>query len=55
VLWYTLGVTHVPRPEDWPVMPVHRAGFKLLPLGFIGENPTIAIPKAVAVDSSTSR
>jgi primary-amine oxidase len=44
VLWYTLGVTHVPRPEDWPIMPVHRTGFKLVPLGFFAENPNIALP-----------
>lgn len=26
VLWHVFGPTHVPRPEDWPVMPVaHRA------------------------------
>src|SRR5262249_24823798 len=31
VLWYTLGVTHLPRVEEWPVMPVHRAGFQLVP------------------------
>ena len=31
VLWYTFAVTHLPRPEDWPVMPAHTAGFKLLP------------------------
>lgn len=22
VVWYVMGVTHDPRPEDWPVMPV---------------------------------
>jgi primary-amine oxidase len=45
VLWYTLGVTHIPRPEDWPLMPVHKSGFKLVPIGFSAENPTIAIPQ----------
>ena len=24
VLWHTFGMTHFPRPEDWPVMPVDR-------------------------------
>ena len=27
VLWYTFGVTHFVRPEDWPVMPVEYTGF----------------------------
>jgi primary-amine oxidase len=45
VLWYTLGVTHVPRPEDWPVMPVHRAGFKLVPAGFFDRNPALDVPR----------
>jgi primary-amine oxidase len=39
VLWYTLGITHLPRPEDWPVMPAHRAGFRLSPFGFEVGNP----------------
>jgi primary-amine oxidase len=39
VLWYTLGVTHLPRPEEYPVMPVHRAAFRLLPSGFFARNP----------------
>jgi primary-amine oxidase len=29
VLWYVFGVTHVPRLEDWPVMPVEHIGFHL--------------------------
>jgi primary-amine oxidase len=45
VLWYTMGITHIPRPEDWPVMPAHRAGFKLVPSGFFDHNPTIDIPR----------
>ena len=44
VLWYTLGITHNPRPEDWPVMPVHEAGFKLVPWGFFARNPAMDLP-----------
>jgi primary-amine oxidase len=45
VVWYTLGVTHIPRVEEWPVMPVHRAGFKLVPAGFFSRNPALDVPK----------
>jgi primary-amine oxidase len=45
VLWYTLGVTHIPRPEEWPVMVCHRAGFKLMPSGFFVKNPALDVPK----------
>ncbi|GBE95573.1 primary-amine oxidase [Nostoc cycadae] len=45
VVWYTMGMTHVPRPEDWPVMPVHRVGFKLVPRGFFSRNPVINLPE----------
>ncbi|AUT01058.1 tyramine oxidase [Nostoc sp. CENA543] len=41
VVWYTIGITHVPKPEDWPVMPVHKLGFKLSPRGFFSRNPAI--------------
>ncbi len=46
VVWYSLGVTHVPRPEEWPVMPVHRANFKLVPAGFFARNPVMKAEKA---------
>lgn len=45
VVWYTLGVTHVPRPEEWPVMPVTHAGFKLLPGSFFDRNPALDVPR----------
>jgi primary-amine oxidase len=44
VLWHTFGMTHFVRPEDWPVMPVDRTGFKLKPYGFFDRNPTLDIP-----------
>jgi primary-amine oxidase len=45
VVWYTLGVTHIPRPEEWPVMSVTRAGFKMIPGGFFARNPALNVPK----------
>lgn len=39
VLWYSMGVTHHPRPEEWPIMPTAHASFQLVPLGFFDENP----------------
>ena len=44
VVWYTFGHHHVPRPEDWPVMPVTTAGFKLKPVGFFERNPALDVP-----------
>jgi primary-amine oxidase len=44
VLWYTFGVTHLPRPEDWPVMPVEYSGFLLSPFGFFDRNPALDVP-----------
>jgi primary-amine oxidase len=45
VLWYTFGMTHVPRPEDWPVMPTYRIGFQLVPVGFFDRNPALDLPQ----------
>jgi primary-amine oxidase len=45
VLWHTFGLTHFPRPEDWPIMPVDYAGFRLKPHGFFDENPALDVPE----------
>ena len=43
MLWYTFGVTHFVRPEDWPVMPVEYTGFVLMPVGFFDRNPALDV------------
>jgi primary-amine oxidase len=44
VLWYTFGHTHIPRPEDYPVMPTAYVGFLLKPNGFFAQNPANDVP-----------
>lgn len=46
VVWHTFGLTHTPRPEDWPVMPVEYCGFILQPVGFFERNPALDVPPA---------
>jgi primary-amine oxidase len=46
VVWYTLGITHIPRPEDWPYMPAHRGGFRLVPTSFFVRDPVLDVPAA---------
>lgn len=46
VLWHTFGLTHFPRPEDWPIMPVDTAGFRFRPYGFLDQNPAMDVPES---------
>ena len=40
VVWYTFNHNHIPRCEDWPVMPVSYIGFMLKPVNFFDLNPS---------------
>jgi primary-amine oxidase len=44
VVWYTFGITHIPRPEEWPIMPATHVGFRLIPGGFFSRNPALDVP-----------
>jgi primary-amine oxidase len=49
VFWYTFGHTHIPRPEDYPVMPAAYIGFLLKPNGFFDSNPANDVPPSPKV------
>ncbi|GMG20231.1 unnamed protein product [Ambrosiozyma monospora] len=61
VVWATLGFTHIPRPEDFPVMPVEIHEIHVTPFGFFEKNPALDVPqsnnkfnKSVYYDDATS-
>jgi primary-amine oxidase len=53
VFWYTFGHTHVPRPEDYPVMPTAYIGFLLKPNGFFDQNPANDVPPSKPAGSES--
>ncbi len=45
VAWYTFGMHHVVRAEDFPVMSVTWQSFELRPFDFFDRNPAIDLPR----------
>ncbi|KAL1297654.1 hypothetical protein AAFC00_006209 [Neodothiora populina] len=44
VVWHTFGMTHNPRVEDFPVMPVEITTISLKPADFFDRNPALDVP-----------
>ncbi len=43
VVWYSLGMTHFPRPEDYPIMSNERLSVAFRPEGFFERNPALGL------------
>ncbi|KAF4121384.1 primary-amine oxidase [Geosmithia morbida] len=48
VLWHTFGVTHIPSPEDFPIMPAEPMTLLLRPRNFFLNNPVMDVPPSFA-------
>ncbi|KAJ5481212.1 hypothetical protein N7475_000024 [Penicillium sp. IBT 31633x] len=44
VVWNSFGITHNPRVEDWPVMPVEIFQLMIRPADFFEANPSLDVP-----------
>jgi primary-amine oxidase len=44
VVWVQFGINHVPRIEDFPVMPAEILKVSLKPVNFFDKNPAIDVP-----------
>lgn len=45
VVWYTIGLHHVVRAEDWPVLPTEVSSFQVRPFDFFEQNPALDLPE----------
>ncbi|KAK4140451.1 copper amine oxidase 1 [Dichotomopilus funicola] len=46
VVWVQFGINHIPRVEDFPVMPAETLRVMLRPVNFFERNPAIDVPSS---------
>ncbi|KAI9684656.1 MAG: hypothetical protein M1829_000029 [Trizodia sp. TS-e1964] len=51
VVWSVFGLSHNPRVEDWPVMPVEIQQLHLKPADFFERNPALDVPSTRNMES----
>ncbi|KAK0373077.1 primary-amine oxidase [Colletotrichum limetticola] len=54
VLWHSFGLTHVTRPEDFPVMPAEKLSCALKPTSFFDLNPSNDVPRSNQRDNQST-
>lgn len=53
VIWYTFGLTHLPRIEDFLIMPFETCGFNMKPLNLFIANLAIDVPPTNKQDNKS--
>lgn len=53
VIWHTFGFNHIPRVEDFPIMPAEIARIHLKPYNFCSHNPTNDVPPSTQAFSNS--
>ncbi|GAA5836765.1 hypothetical protein JCM9279_007655 [Rhodotorula babjevae] len=51
VSFISLGISHIARPEDWPVMPYETVDIMFKPSSFFKANPSLDVPSSVDAKS----
>ncbi|OAA59594.1 Copper amine oxidase [Niveomyces insectorum RCEF 264] len=51
VVWLQFGLNHVPRAEDFPVMPCEVLRVTLRPVNFFGRNPALDVPPSAQANN----
>jgi hypothetical protein len=46
VVWLVFGAHHLPRPEDWPLMPAEKVSCMIKPFGFFDASPVLDLAPA---------
>jgi primary-amine oxidase len=52
-VWHTFGMTHNPRVEDFPVMPVEISTISLKPADFFTANPALDVPQSTQASNKS--
>lgn len=52
VVFHTFGISHIPAPEDYPLMPAEPISLLLRPRNFFTQNPALNIPPSYARTTS---
>lgn len=53
VVWVSFGMNHIPRIEDFPVMPVEIIRVHFKPVNFFDKNPALDVPQSEQVTNKS--